>query len=543
MVFSGRHTILVILLLLSPVVSLRSQTAVDKTATSTISGKVTVGDKGLAGVVVGLVISEQTRSSARPTRFRSTTDEEGEYRITNVPPGTYDVIPASPAYVATEGRKSLIVGKNETVENIDIALQLGGVITGKLTDADGRPVIEETVYLSAATRTQRTVYSRNIRTDDRGIYRAYGVPPGRYTVSAGRDADSAFVQRRAESANLRTYHPNAADPAAATVIDVRDGSESTNVDITLREPPRTYSASGRIIDSETSQPVPNTKVGVQLFRQNGSTGIGSVAESTKDGEFKLENLAPGKYAVYSESTANSEQLSESVEFEVTDRDVEGLVIKTSRGASVSGVVILEGPVDAKAKAILLTSRLYVQFVGGNFRRPFLPATIGPNGSFRLSGLPAGRIMLQVEPRGSLRLLRLERDGIVYPRGVELNDQEQVTNLRVVVGHANGAVRGEIRIPPDLALPPTARLGVFLRRTEDTNPNASVPTVQADARGHFLVENLFPGTYEISVGVFNAGPQAQLPRFAPLRQTVIVTNGAVADVPITLQLVKPPVNQP
>jgi hypothetical protein len=543
MVFSGRHTILVILLLLSPVVSLRSQTAVDKTATSTISGKVTVGDKGLAGVVVGLVISEQTRSSARPTRFRSTTDEEGEYRITNVPPGTYDVIPASPAYVATEGRKSLIVGKNETVENIDIALQLGGVITGKLTDADGRPVIEETVYLSAATRTQRTVYSRNIRTDDRGIYRAYGVPPGRYTVSAGRDADSAFVQRRAESANLRTYHPNAADPAAATVIDVRDGSESTNVDITLREPPRTYSVHGRIIDSETSQPVPNTKVGVQLFRQNGSTGIGSVAESTKDGEFKLENLAPGKYAVYSESTANSEQLSESVEFEVTDRDVEGLVIKTSRGASVSGVVILEGPVDAKAKAILLTSRLYVQFVGGNFRRPFLPATIGPNGSFRLSGLPAGRIMLQVEPRESLRLLRLERDGIVYQRGVELNDQEQVTNLRVVVGHANGAVRGEIRIPPDLALPPTARLGVFLRRTEDTNPNASVPTVQADARGHFLVENLFPGTYEISVGVFNAGPQAQLPRFAPLRQTVIVTNGAVADVPITLQLVKPPVNQP
>ena len=140
---------------------------------------------------MGLALSDQYRSNFRPTRFRSTTDQDGKYRITNVTPGTYEVIPASPAYVATEGRKSLIVGKNETVENIDIALERGGVITGKVTDADGHPVIEETVYV-AATKAQRLPYFREVRTDDRGIYRAYGVPPGGYKVSAGRDANSLW---------------------------------------------------------------------------------------------------------------------------------------------------------------------------------------------------------------------------------------------------------------------------------------------------------------------------------------------------------------
>jgi hypothetical protein len=128
MVSSGRQTIVYILLLLSTVVSAQSQSAVDKAATSTISGKVTVAGKGVSGVVVGLIISDHFRSNVRRTRFRATTDEDGNYRLTSVPPGTYDVIPASPIYVASDGRKSLVVGKNETVENIDIALERGGVM-------------------------------------------------------------------------------------------------------------------------------------------------------------------------------------------------------------------------------------------------------------------------------------------------------------------------------------------------------------------------------------------------------------------------------
>jgi protocatechuate 3,4-dioxygenase beta subunit len=537
MVFSRRQTILCILILLSLVVNARSQSAVDKAATSTLSGKVTVGGKGLSGMLVALVISEQFRSNVRSTRFRATTDEDGNYRITNVPPGSYDVVLASPVYVATAGRKSLIIGKNETVENVDITSERGGVITGKVTDAEGRPVIEEMVYVSAATARQQLAYFRNIRTDDRGIYRAYGVPAGKYTVSAGIDTNYSVGSGRPAGQHRRTYHPSAVDPAAATVIDVSEGSETTNVDITLGEAVRTYSARGRIIDSDTDRPMPNTKVGVQVFIKYGTAALGSVAESNKDGEFKVENLPPGKYAVYSEPSADSDWHSEAAQFEVTDRDVEGLVIKTFKGASVSGVVILEGTDDAKLRANLLASRIVGQVVDGYLGRRDPSATINPNGSFRITGLAAGRLMFQLQPREPFRVIRLERDGMAYPRGVEIKEHEQITGLRVVVGHANGAIRGVIRVPTGLDLPSAARLRVVVRNTEDLTPGSYGTPVEADARGHFRVDSLIPGTYEISVSVLRNPPPAQQSIFPPTRQTVVVTNGTVAEVTITVQMPK------
>ena len=542
MVSSGRQTAVCILLLLSTVVSAQSQSAVDKAATSTISGKVTVGGKGVSGIVVGLIISDQYRSNLRPTSFRSTTDEDGNYRITNVPPGTYDVIPASPVYVATEGRKSLVVGKNETVENIDIALERGGVITGKVTDAEGRPAIEETIYLSAVTTAQRLPYFREVRTDDRGIYRAYGVPAGSYKVSAGRDANSSFGSRRPENRNQRTYHPSAVDPAAAIVIDVSEGSEATNVDITFAGPARNYSARGRIIDGETAKPVPNTRVGVQMSFQHGTTAMGGVAESNKDGEFKVENLAPGKYAVYSEPPADSDWHSEAVQLEVTDRDIEGLVIKTYRGASASGVVILEGTDDPKLRASLIGDRIVGQIVDGYLGRPNPSAIINPDGSFRMTGLAAGRLMPYLQQSGRFKLIRLERDGIVYPRGVEMKEREQVTGLRVVVGLANGAIRGVIKPASGSELPAASRLDVVVKRTDAFTDSYGLPVV-ADARGHFRVDGLVPGNYEIAVSVFMTAPPSQQPKIPPTRQTVIVTNGAETDVTITLQMPKPALSGP
>ena len=210
-------------------------------------------------------------------------------------------------------------------------------------------------------------------------------------------------------------------------------------------------------------------VGVQVFMQYGTSAMGNVAESTKDGEFKVENLAPGKYAVYSEPPADSDWHSEAVQFEVTDRDVEGLVIKTSKGASVSGVVILEGTDDPKVRANLLASRIVGQIVEGYFGRTDPSATINPNGSFRLTGLAAGRLMFQLQPREPLRVIRLERDGIAYPRGVEIKEREQVTGLQVVVGPANGVIRGVIRLPDGMDLPTPPQLRVHVRRIEDLTP--------------------------------------------------------------------------
>lgn len=530
MVSSGRK-IVPLLFFLSAIVSANAQPAPDKAPRATISGKVTIGGKGVSGVVVGLAIATPS-SSAQVTRFRGITDEDGNYRIKNLPPDTYQVLVASPAYVQNEWRKSVVVGKNEVVENVDIALSRGGVITGKVTDADGRPVVEEQIFFSAAE--SRVPYFRTVITDDRGVYRAFGLPPGRYTVSAGKDSFSSFG--RTENGPQRTYYPSVLNASDATEIEVNEGSEANNIDIALGRQLSRYTARGRIIDADTSQPLPNAHIGIQLFfAVGGNTSNSAAAESTKDGEFKIENLPPGKYAVYLDSQTDSEWVSETVRFEVTDQDIDGLLIKASRGGSISGVVVLEGARQPTAKINLAGHRLVVFLSGQNSQRSMPPANIDQNGSFRVTGLPAGNLMLVLPVnRDHLRLLRIERDGIVYRSGIEIKEREQITGLRVVVGQANGTIRGVLKLPEGVALPALARFLVYVRRIED--PTISISPVEADARGQFLMEDLVAGTYEFNVAVVGV-PGDQRPRIPRPVQTVVVSNGTIADVTIPVQLPK------
>jgi protocatechuate 3,4-dioxygenase beta subunit len=531
MVSSGRHAIVYTLLLLSTVVSAQSQSAVDKGATSTITGKVTVGGKGISGVVVGLMLVASP-SRHLPTRFRGISDEDGNYRITNVQPGSYEVIAVAPAYVATEGRKSVIVGRNEVIENIDITLLRGGVITGKVTDADGNPVIEERIQLSQASSGQSVFYNRSsIFTDDRGIYRAFGVPAGRYKISAGTDGES-LSSRGSTAAHQRTYYPSVTQAAEATVIEVSEGSEATNVDITLGRELRRYSAHGRVVDADTSKPMPAMRVSVQLFFQNGSTSV-TAAESDKDGEFNIQNLYPGKYSVFVGSINDSEWHAEPVRFEVVDQDVDGLLLKTSRGASAWGVIILEGTNDPKVRANLARGRVFGNVANNNPGRNSHSASINPDGSFALNGLPAGRLMLQLQTPDKLIVTRLEHNGVAYPRGVEIKEREVLTGLRVVASHANGTIRGVLKLPEGLVLPQGSRFMLGLRRSEDPPFTYYGAPIQTDARGHFLIEGLIPGTYEIVLaGLVNARPERQ-PSIQRTTHTVVVTGG-VTEVTITLQ---------
>lgn len=158
MVSSGRYAISSILLVLSTVIIAQAQGASDKTSGATITGKVTIKGEGAPGIAVVLVQNVEDRQ--RPTRHRAFTDGTGTYRITNVPPGNYRATTTTPEFVAVaelpnpfDKSKTLLINKDETVESIDFELIRGGVITGRVTDSDGRPVIEETVSISSEEST------------------------------------------------------------------------------------------------------------------------------------------------------------------------------------------------------------------------------------------------------------------------------------------------------------------------------------------------------------------------------------------------------
>src|SRR5678815_5790840 len=69
-----------------------------------------------------------------------------------------------------------------------------------------------------------------IQTDDRGIYRLFGLGPGKYKLSASRNVRTGFGQ---PARFLPTYYPATTDPLKATIIEVTEGSELTGIDINV----------------------------------------------------------------------------------------------------------------------------------------------------------------------------------------------------------------------------------------------------------------------------------------------------------------------
>ena len=189
MSFSARYLSAVLLTILSLSALLCAQTTTKETAkvsTGSISGRVTIKDKGVPGAAIGLRKGDNSTPFEGYTRI--TTDADGFYRIPNLTAGSYSILVSAPAFVAEAGdnskQKTVLVGDGENVEGINFALVRGGVITGRVTDADGRPVIEQQVNVYVAAmfeqRVQRTIYpTGSAQTDDRGIYRVFGLPPGR----------------------------------------------------------------------------------------------------------------------------------------------------------------------------------------------------------------------------------------------------------------------------------------------------------------------------------------------------------------------------
>src|SRR6476620_9609888 len=242
--FSSTHQKMIcVLIVLSCAVFAHSQSAPTRELTSTISGKVTNKDKPLAGVVMYLSTNRHS-SQERLISYKGKTDVNGEYRIANVPAGNYVIMPLAPAFVMTaeeapQGR-TLIVNKGETIEHIDFSLLRGGVITGKVVDADGRPAIEERVFIFNAQTNERLYFTENeLVTDDRGVYRAFGLRAGSYKVGAGQGDDGNFSGYR-EATFKRAYHPAAPDVAQAAVLELSEGGEVTNVDIALGRRVTTY---------------------------------------------------------------------------------------------------------------------------------------------------------------------------------------------------------------------------------------------------------------------------------------------------------------
>ena len=178
-----------------------------------ISGRITERGSGrpLPRIVVTL-----TRVG-RPTPLDITTDDDGRYEFTGLEPGEY-VLSAGPdrhhsthlhQHYGTNtpglpdvepARPNLDVAAGQRRSGLDIALWRALAIEGRVVDPWENGMANVAVVVRRIG--QRVRPAGSAFTDDRGMYRAYGLAPGRYRVCAEIEGPSDAVS---ENARLGEY--------------------------------------------------------------------------------------------------------------------------------------------------------------------------------------------------------------------------------------------------------------------------------------------------------------------------------------------------
>ncbi len=524
-----------------------------KAMTNSVSGHITIHGKGAPGIIVSI---RNTGFSAQPGPvLKATTDQDGNYRISDIPAGNYQVSPIAPTYVFPEPfssrarGKMLMLAEGEEVQGIDFSLVRGGVIAGKVTDADGRPVIEELLAIVPEGQDSRNrqmsspIFAGGFQTDDRGVYRIYSIPAGRYKVFVGAaDEEYSSRVRFGRIAYKRTFYPDAAEAEDAKVIEVTEGSEATNIDITVGRSLPSFAASGKVVDGVTGDPVIGLRFGLRRLLKDGEDHVvGMFVASSSKGEFRLENIMPGKYVVFIAPQPGNEVRADGVPFEVIDQDVTGLLLRTFPGLTITGTVVLEDAYDKNVSAKLAQLRLQAYVRDEINNSSWQESIINTDGSFRIGGLGPGTANFSLRapnrsPVATFAIVRIERDGVVQRRGVELKAGERIGDIKIIVSHGTGSIRGEVKVENG-PLPEGARITIWMKKLDATEPTFRPYNV--DSRGHFLIEGVTAGSYEVNVNATNPGR-----RMSPsTKQIVDVSEGTSSYISVTLDLKANPLEFP
>ena len=187
-------------------------------ARGSISGRV-VSESG--GPVPHALVHVRTHNSY--TSHTAHTDSNGAFQINDLEPADYFISAMAPAYVtplpdpAARQSPTYRPGDSATV-----TLVKGGVITGRVVNLAGEPVVWIGVRVQMIRAANDTPYglsgpTRETSTDDRGVYRVYGLMPGTYVVSAGGKSDlsrgSLFMN--VFDSDVPTYAPSSMREDAA----------------------------------------------------------------------------------------------------------------------------------------------------------------------------------------------------------------------------------------------------------------------------------------------------------------------------------------
>ncbi|MBO0724723.1 MAG: carboxypeptidase regulatory-like domain-containing protein [Blastocatellia bacterium] len=519
-----------------------------------IKGRV-VGDDGKPMANVPVIATPVGRSAARRPGLpgqgaQTSADDDGFFEFEGLAPASYAISASAPGFITPPVVDEAGPGVYRAGDVANITLVRGGVITGKVVNASGNPLTGVSVNairvggLDGEDDDQAVFqgFGRAWRTDDRGVYRIYGLVPGSYIIQAGQTgqpgqfggpqgARSNFLSPFSEDAP--TYYPSSARDVA-TPVSVRTGEEVVGIDISYRGD-KGRVVSGRIVAKTGDAGFGPAQIALSVAgsdavvatamqmdagrrnmgRMNRGERAGFAIYGVRDGEYEIVALRAG-FGTESDAVSTPRRVS------VHGADAGGIELALTPLASLSGRVAIEKKADvcqrlraSSVEEILLTAErdetpaheatLLSQLTA---TRPAAPNAIG---QFTIRNLQTGRhrVIAQLpDENWYVRAIGMESKPPATPArrtatrvttnvardGVMLKLGEKLAGITVTIAEGAAAVKGRVVAEEDGKLPGKVRAYLIPAEKEAADDTLRYAQANASGDGDFNFKNLAPGRY-------------------------------------------------
>jgi hypothetical protein len=538
----------------------------------------------LTGRVAGVVVDVAAGHPVDGVRVRlsgdglrgsrtAVTDDDGQFSFPELPAGRFTLTASKAGYVdIIYGQKEPGNGRSGTaidlfagqqMKDLQVAIPRGGVITGTVFDEKGRPAVGTPVRASRwsmQTGERRLVSAETASSDDRGIYRIYGLAPGSYVVSAiPRNVAVTAVQimTPAQAGAVATaggqftvsirqgaaaapasadesgsgyapvYYPGTLDLAVAMSVDVGVSELRSGIDLRLERVPLTRVEGSVMIPPDVRM----SNIRVRLVNTTvRAPGVSTPsARADRDGRFVFNGVAPGQYrAVAVVSVRNPPphaigallegqplpRGNTSVRFwafadvNVFGQEVPPVSLVMRPGMAVSGQVIFDGAAPpADQRRVRLSLAPVGQFAAATGATS-ASTNLGADGRFRFLGVVPGTYRIRASsgagswfPKSAVLA---GRDTLDFP--FELSTHENVSGLMFTLTNRRAALNGALL---DALSRPTADYTVVLFPADPQYwlPQARrIKAARPSTDGRFVFGDLPAGNYRLGA-VTHAEPGA------------------------------------
>lgn len=521
------------------------------TGTGLISGVITstAGGRPIPNATLNVIQWVGGLGKQMPAR----TDAQGRFTLKDLPAGSYDVTARAEGHVSlrygqkspADGPKRIELADGQQFTDADIVLPKFTAIEGQLIDEFGEPVPGVLVapmqvqFVAGKTRLTTAPGANTVQpTDDRGVFRIYGLAPGDYYLAA---TTGPFAGPANPPGFAVTFYPGTANPQNAKAVRLDSGHDTSGVSFAMTPAPMS-TISGSVSDAD-GKPV---RGNVMLFGLSGGDVRSSMAAyiaSDADGRFTMRNVAPGSYVIqaYGRPAPGAGNIGRSpfgaTVFDVTgDRDDLKVVVK---GVRMTGRILFEGTSPLPPVDRVLLNMASAEFVTSPAGGGPPAMTINPDWTFEILNMSGQRVVRPIvgAPGWILKSVLVGGKDVTDAPIDFRNSDGDVSGVEITLTSNAGSIKGTVTDKDGPATGATviafaddsSKWSFFSRFISAGRPNA---------KGEFTLAGLPAGDYLVAVAPIGTNQVSADPAVLEnLRKTAVrvnVVEGAAASVTLTIK---------